>query len=397
MPADLFALCLPLLRQGVALYAVGGVVRDGILGRDTTDYDLCGPLSPAQLQPYAKTCGIHLSARAEKFGTVALLCKTADGRKIVAEYTQFRRDSYPKSGKHQPTSVEFVGTPDEDALRRDFTCNALYYDLQNNCLLDPCGGIEDISCRLLRATSRGGDAVLMEDGLRILRLVRFAATLQFDIEKQTFLAAKKHVSTLKDIAKERIAAELLSLFSLPLPQTKRAFDLLTQLDAWPQMGFACPPNMDGLSCLGMSGGLSMQKLLPLRCFTAFWQDEKALQRLQLPRADSLLLDRYSDARREKDALSVCQSLNDDEMAMLLLMYQILRLPNPIWQNDLQKNAGRPRRAEELALTGGQIAGLVSDPKNTSKVQGVLLQSCFEGRINNTAEALRDMVKELDKK
>ena len=189
-------------RIDAPLYLVGGAVRNELLGLPISDYDICGDISPERLK---EECVGLFTVRDinPRIGTVKLC-----GEGEVYEYTRFRRDSYPMdSGEHIPLDVEFVSSPEEDAFRRDFTVNALYKRLTDGAILDPTGGLADLEKRVLR-TTRAPEEVFSEDGLRLLRLARFAAELGFEIEEETFAAAKKYASLLADISPERVREEL---------------------------------------------------------------------------------------------------------------------------------------------------------------------------------------------
>lgn len=185
------------------LYIVGGYVRNGLLWgtyRDT-DIDVCSRLTPeniiAKLEGIAKVVNIN-----PKIGTLKLLIGQEE-----YEYTCFRKDSYPKGGRHTPENVIFVEDIKEDAARRDFTVNALYLDVLNGEILDPTGkGVKDLESKLIRAADNP-EKVFFEDGLRLLRLARFAAELGFKIENATFAAAANNNRNLADIAPERKRAE----------------------------------------------------------------------------------------------------------------------------------------------------------------------------------------------
>ena len=121
---------------------------------------------------------------------------------------RFRTDSYPAgSGAHRPESVTFTEDMREDAARRDFTANAVYFDPLTEKFTDFFGGAEDIKRKVLRAV-REPDKVFAEDGHRVLRLVRFSAELGFLAEEETFASAKRNARLVLDIAKERVFAEL---------------------------------------------------------------------------------------------------------------------------------------------------------------------------------------------
>ena len=169
---------LDLLQEKLSspLYLVGGAVRNELLGLPVSDYDICGDLSPERLSE--ELVGLFtLRDVNPRIGTVKIV-----GEGVCFEYTRFRRDSYPiDSGEHIPSGVEFVSSPEEDAFRRDFTVNAIY-KRSDGMIIDPTGGLADLEKRVLR-TTREPEAVFSEDGLRLLRLVRLAAELGFDIEQ----------------------------------------------------------------------------------------------------------------------------------------------------------------------------------------------------------------------
>ena len=195
---------LELLQERVSapIYLVGGAVRNELLGLPRSDIDICGGISPERLAE--ETVGLFTVRDVNpRVGTVKLSRENDS-----FEYTAFRRDSYPlDSGRHAPAEVTFVSTPEEDAFRRDFTVNAIYKRLTDGEIIDPTGGIADLKLRRLR-TTRAPEAVFSEDGLRLLRLVRLAAELGFDIEENTFAAAKKYAPLLRDISVERKREEL---------------------------------------------------------------------------------------------------------------------------------------------------------------------------------------------
>ena len=184
------------------LYAVGGCVRDEILGREVFDIDLTSACLQEEAEKYAKAAGMRVLLGSKRLGTVMI-----KGEKSY-EYTPFRVDSYPAgSGVHKPASVRFTEDIEEDARRRDFTVNALYYDILRGDTLDLVGGKADLDARLLRAVD-DPRRVLGEDGLRIMRLYRFVAVLGFSAEEKTAAAAREMSGLLGDIAPERIRVEI---------------------------------------------------------------------------------------------------------------------------------------------------------------------------------------------
>ena len=206
------------------LYAVGGCVRDSLLGKQSHDIDLCSAITPETMQTLAKEHGFPCPLVNQRLGTV-LLC--IDG--IKYEHTTFRTESYPSGGNHSPETISFTESLELDARRRDFSINAIYQNVVTGQYEDPCSGLEDLKNHLIRTTTEDPSLILKDDGLRILRLVRFAVSTGFDVDSSTFSAAKEHANLLKDIAWERKREELERI--LLLKDVVRALEMLTELKA----------------------------------------------------------------------------------------------------------------------------------------------------------------------
>lgn len=189
------------------LFAVGGCVRDGLLGIESYDVDVCSKLDVETVKTLLKGSDFEVSDKNLRVGTVII-----SSGKFHVEYTTFRTDSYDRTkGDHAPTEVEFTDDQHLDALRRDFACNAVYLDVLKDEVVDLVGGVDDIKNKVLRTVDEPS-RVFEADGLRILRLVRFAAELGFEIEEKTFAVAKANAWRVKDIAVERIRDELSRIF-----------------------------------------------------------------------------------------------------------------------------------------------------------------------------------------
>ncbi|MBO4278153.1 MAG: hypothetical protein J5925_07140 [Clostridia bacterium] len=187
--------------QGYSAYAVGGAVRDSLLGREVNDTDIATSAAPAQVKKALS--GVKIIDTGIKHGTVT----AAVGGKAY-EITTYRVESGYRDSRH-PDSVTFVHDIVPDLARRDFTVNAMAYSpLRGFC--DPFCGREDLAARVIRAV---GDpqARFTEDALRILRALRFASVLGFSIERETAKALSALAYKLKDISAERVYAELKAL------------------------------------------------------------------------------------------------------------------------------------------------------------------------------------------
>ena len=199
---------------GYEAYAVGGCVRDSVLGRIPADWDITTSALPEQVKElFHRTIDTGI-----EHGTVTVMMD-----KEGFEVTTYRIDGEYRDHRH-PEQVNFTGELKEDLRRRDFTINAMAYN--DRCgMVDAFGGIEDLKHGVIRCVGVAGER-FEEDALRILRAVRFAAQLGFEIEKETADAARALAGNLKDISAERIQTELVKLLVSPHPEMLRtAYEL----------------------------------------------------------------------------------------------------------------------------------------------------------------------------
>lgn len=203
--SDAARLCLETLEQaGFEAYAVGGCVRDSLLGNSPHDYDLCTnalPEETARLFP-----GFTLVRSGEKHGTIGVAVD-----KEVIEITTFRTEGGYVDGRH-PNWVKFVPNLQEDLARRDFTVNAMAYNPKTG-YRDLFGGQQDLQNRILRTVGDPRER-FTEDALRILRGVRFAVRFRLMPEKNTLQAMKELAPLMDRLAKERVFDELCKLLPL---------------------------------------------------------------------------------------------------------------------------------------------------------------------------------------
>ena len=188
----------------VALWA-GGCVRDLQMGREPQDYDVATDARPEQVRELfgrRKTLAVG-----ESFGVVIALGPRAGGQHIKVEVATFRSEgSYPDGRRPDPEQIRFT-TPREDAQRRDFTINGMFFDPLAEQLADYVGGEQDLRAGIVRAIGRPQDR-MQEDKLRMLRAVRFAATLDFELDPQTASAVEELAPELGVVSVERITQEL---------------------------------------------------------------------------------------------------------------------------------------------------------------------------------------------
>ena len=277
------ALLNALHAAGYAAYAVGGCVRDSLLGHTAHDWDLCTSAMPQQVMELfgAEQCiptGLQHGTVTIKYG----------GQ--LYETTTFRTEGSYTDGRH-PDAVQFVPDVREDLARRDFTINAMAYN-EAEGLVDPFGGQADLQNGLLRAVGEPQQR-FTEDALRILRLYRFAARFGFALDAATARAAQQLAPHLDCISAERIQEELAKLLAAPQPGAYLEPAVLVvvlpeltpaALDAAKPVVDACPAGEENLpvrwaALLGALGETDTRRVLKrLRCSNACIEETAVLVR-----------------------------------------------------------------------------------------------------------------------
>ena len=283
---------------GHAAYAVGGCVRDSLLGLDPHDWDLCTSARPEQVMAlFGEEKCIPTGLQ---HGTVTV---KQGGR--LYETTTFRTEGAYSDGRH-PDAVCFVPDVREDLARRDFTINAMAYSAEEG-LIDPFGGRDDLAAHLVRAVGEP-ERRFEEDALRILRLYRFAARFGFAIDPATGAAARALGQHLDCVSAERIQEELLKLLAAPRPgsylepavlavilpelepekQPERFAELCRTIDRLEPTAENVPTRLAALLCpLGEAG--ARKALRKLKCSNALTDEVTALEREAGGGAGSFLL------------------------------------------------------------------------------------------------------------
>ena len=268
---------------GYAAYAVGGCVRDSLLGRTAHDWDLCTSALPQQVM--------------ELFGTEQCIPTGLQHGTVTIKYggqlyetTTFRTEGSYTDGRH-PDEVQFVPDVREDLARRDFTINAMAYN-EAEGLVDPFGGQADLQNGLLRAVGEPQQR-FTEDALRILRLYRFAARFGFALDAATARAARQLAPRLDCISAERIQEELAKLLAAPQPGSYLEPAVLAvvlpeltpeALTAAKPVVDACPAGEENLpvrwaALLGALGETDTRRVLKrLRCSNACIEETAILVR-----------------------------------------------------------------------------------------------------------------------
>lgn len=214
LPLKVNKIITTLQQNGYEAYAVGGCVRDSILGREPEDWDITTSAMPEETKAlFQKTFDTGI-----EHGTVTVLLE-----KEGFEVTTYRIDGKYEDNRH-PREVTFTRSLKEDLLRRDFTINAMAYN-EKDGLVDIFGGIDDLQKGMIRCVGNARER-FSEDALRILRGIRFAAQLGFSIEEETRQGMKELAPTLQNISAERVQVELIKMIVSTRPELLRdAYEL----------------------------------------------------------------------------------------------------------------------------------------------------------------------------
>ena len=425
------------LRQsGFAAYAVGGCVRDALLGLEPHDWDICTDAKPEQLREVFRDYRTHDFGL--KHGTLAVMA--GDG---LYEVTTYRVDGVYADNRH-PESVTFTDDLTLDLSRRDFTVNAMAYNDEDG-LADPFGGAADLKNNLLRCVGEP-DRRFREDALRILRGVRFAATYGFLIERETAAAIHRSVPLLQHIAAERVRDELLGMLCgakvLPLleeyrdvvaqavPEIAETFDVPQrnkhhQYDVWRHIAHSVaaiePEPLLRLTMLLHDAGKPRARTTDRKGFNHFKGHqlisvqlaETALRRLRCPKQlteDCLQLILWHDVRFDGSVPQVKRVLQQLGAEKMRLLFSVQRADINA-QSDYRRAeklasvALAQRQTEEilarnecyslrqLAVGGRELleAG-VNQGQQVGMILNRLLDEVIDGRVLNEKEALLQRAK-----
>jgi len=229
VPKDALGLCDKLRASGKRAWIVGGCVRDMLLGREVSDWDLCTDARPDELMrifPRAIPTGIE-------HGTVTVVVA---GKHY--EVTSLRGEGAYTDGR-RPDSVHFVDDITADLARRDFTVNAIAIDPLTAAIIDPFDGQKDLEAKVLRAVGDPRER-FSEDGLRVLRAARFVATLELSLDAATEQAIEPTLDTFRKVSAERVRDEWVKTMKARRPS--RAFDVMRRTGI---LGVTCPELLEG--------------------------------------------------------------------------------------------------------------------------------------------------------
>lgn len=370
--------------RGEEAYIVGGSLRDALLGKSPSDYDMTTSALPERMLEIFSDYRVIKTGI--KHGTLTVI---SEGRPV--EITTFRIDGGYTDSRH-PDSVSFTRSLPEDLARRDFTVNAMAYN-QKSGLFDSFGGESDLDRRIIRAV---GDPRRRfdEDALRIMRAFRFSAQLGFEIEGDTLAAAVECREGLANIAVERIFAELLRLILSPYPQEplrlmkdggimKYIFGEYLPSDRLISLVNSAPLSDTarlGLLLCGADADRQREILTSLKCSNrqksgAMAVASGAHESLTDGRQVSRFIAKYGE--NSEDALCVSVILGNSSAEM----------------PELARKNSAPRSIKELRIDGSDLVALDFEGREIGKTLALLLDRTLDDPSLNERARLLELARE----
>lgn len=394
--------CIELLtKSGYSAYAVGGAVRDSLLGKEPSDWDVTTSATPDEiLSVFADFRTIPTGI---KHGTITVLFYE-NGEKYPIEITTYRVDGEYRDSRH-PENVSFSTNIHDDLSRRDFTVNAMAYN-ETDGIIDIFNGKNDLENKIIRAVG-DPETRFREDALRILRAFRFAAQLEFKIEENTLDGAKKCAHLIKNIARERISAE----FKRLLASSGATYSLqkIVENGIWNEIFEIVPPTNEAIHSIShVSNGNFTTRLAILLSSYDETERELTLNSLRLSNEE------------KKKVLRLCKvkdfpTLNENHTKWarhFLHLYDNI-LPDAlevlsVWINNgdfdsfkesilSEQRKKRPLRISDLAINGNDLLPLCN--KNhalVGKTLNFLLYLVIDAPELNEKDTLISKAKELIK-
>ncbi len=363
--------------NGFSAYAVGGCVRDSIMGKAITDFDITTSALPQQVKEvFSNYKTIDTGIR---HGTVTVI---VNGNPY--EITTFRTEDAYTDSRH-PDSVTFVSDINTDLSRRDFTMNAIAYN-EKEGIVDPFNGISDIDNKLIRTV---GDPFkrFQEDSLRILRALRFSSVLGFEIESETATSINNLAHTVNNVSPERIYVEIKKLLC-----GKNAHNVVKKFT--PALNKIIP----------IKGDVSRLSVLPndFPMRLSYLCGESTAEVLNKLCADNntkrlckLILASTPIPNDETQLKFYISNLGREDASYVIKYRKSVFGEDKCNKSEEILNQNLCLAVNELAVNGDDILSLGIQGKSISKAQKYLLSSVIKGEIPNQREVLLETLKNLD--
>ena len=381
-PKALEDIILRLAEHGYSAHAVGGSVRDFLLGDTPKDYDIATDAEPWEV--IRSLSGYRIIETGIKHGTVTVV---ADGEPY--EITTYRIDGEYSDSRH-PKSVSYTRTLAEDLARRDFTMNAMAFG-HNSGLVDLYGGVADIKNRIIRTVGRA-EQRFSEDALRIMRGLRFSAVLGFEIEEETAAAMMKCRELIKNVSAERIYTELrkLILGENALKVIKKYREILNS---------PVPSLPDVSHIVNEREFLSSDFPLRLAAIYAASPRESLMEALSELRADkktglfcdALLSVKDASISTKSEIRRLLFTVGEEIVRALFSLRRILGESADTGLLDDTLSDGVPYRISDLEINGNDLISLGLKNAEVGKMLSRLLLAVMDGEIQNERETLFSFV------
>ncbi len=403
VPAAVLEVCTTLREAGFEAWVVGGAVRDLLLGEIPSDWDVASDCMPEKvLTLFERTIATGL-----QHGTVTAVVGKGKAREQV-EITTFRGEGAYSDGR-RPDSVNFGVPLDEDLKRRDFVINAMAFDPVQGRVHDPFGGVEDLRTRCVRAVGVASER-FGEDGLRVMRAVRFVSTLGFSLEAATEEGIATALDSLSKVAQERVRVELLKLLGGQAPHA--ALDIAERRGVLAVILPELEPQSDSnlYARIEHAEQDSILRLAILLEGLDAETNEEILRRLTMSNGDRnriLAMMRHladflgatqSELAMRKHLSAVGRRAASDQL--LIVEAEALRAADSQMQEKITMarailESGAALGTGELALKGGQLMALTgAKGPLVGEILRNLLARVLEDPALNTSESLEDLARKL---
>ena len=392
--------CIELLEaSGYSAYAVGGAVRDSLLGKEPSDWDVTTSARPEETLEIFKN--FRTIPTGIKHGTITVLFDVTD-KKLPIEITTFRVDGEYLDSRH-PESVNFSKNVQDDLSRRDFTVNAMAFN-EKEGVIDAFGGQDDLKNRIIRAVGNP-EKRFSEDALRILRAFRFSSQLEFEIEEKTLEGTQKCAHLLKNIARERVGVEFKKLLSSN--GVSYALKKMIESGVWQQVFDSPVPDFEIISNISsLKNGNFTTRLCALICEYSDAEKEMFLNLLRLSNAEKKLVFRLcsvkdfqipknstENAKIARHFLHLYNNIYVDALEILGYYKTEENTDDFIDAVKAEKEKKNPLTIAELEIKGGDILPLCNDDySRVGKTLEILLESVLENPELNKKDKLIEIAK-----
>ena len=386
------------------LFIVGGYVRNAIMGIKSGDIDLASNVDIDEISKILKENGYKIKVKNSKYNSITI---QKDGESY--EFTSFRKDFYEDNGKHCPIKVERTEDIKEDASRRDFTINAIYYNINKDEIVDFYHGVVDAKQKILRCIG-SPEEVLKNDGERILRMVRIVGELGLKIEKRTLKSAFQMAKNIQDLSPARKYMELEKIlycdkrYKDVKSNFKKILKLLNKLCVWQYFGLpvkAIKYNMVNKvedRFLGLI--IDIVDTLNPECLQTFLEnflkEEFAFTTKQIQKVFTYISGYYNALNGMKNKDYFFKYFEDVSVIFPLLAKKSKHITNKyMFFYEYIIRHGLVIKTSDLLVNEEDIKNNFPkiDERSHGRILEYLLSEVFDGKIKNTKE---DLLQEIDK-